>query len=455
MTEAPLDRTVTDAGPSTPTDAPAEEDEALAAALAAVDDERLIELCAAMVDIGSPTGGERALATHVAAVLDDVGFGGGVQEVAGDLVAAHGTRHGPAGAPSLLLYAPLDTVTTARPELDLPWVGPELRPDMLPRAEVRDGVVIGLGAQNPKGHGACLLMVAEALAAADVRPIETIHVGFGGGGMPANAWAPDLADGHGRGCAALVQHLTPDAAVIAKTGWSVSHEEVGLVWITVDVAGTHTYVGSRHLLPYRNAIADAAHLIQGLEAWFPTWAEEHRSGLVAPQGVVAAVEGGWPHAAAFTTAACRFHLDLRISPRTPSAEAVAAVEAEVARLAAEIGADATCRATVTIDGTTTPADHDVVGRCVDAWEAMEQRPHRPVAGLSGATDANILRAAGVPTARIGLPKVAAERVGGEVDFQLGMNAVDVADLRRLTELLLRVVVAGPGARGHAGAEGAR
>ena len=76
------------------------------------------------------------------------------------------------------------------------------------------------------------------------------------------------------------------------TGWAISWEEVGLTWFTVDVTGTHTYVGSRHLLPYRNAIVDAAHLIVGLERWFPQWAAEHSDHLIAPQGIVAAVEGG-------------------------------------------------------------------------------------------------------------------------------------------------------------------
>ncbi|MEL7208103.1 MAG: deacylase, partial [Actinomycetota bacterium] len=299
---------------------------------------------------------------------------------------------------------------------------------------------IGLGAQNPKGHGACLLMVAEALSTAGVTPADELHIGFGGGGMPANRWAPDLADGHGRGCAALVAQLRPDAAVIAKTGWAISHEEVGLTWITVEVEGTHTYVGSRHLLPYRNAIADAAHLIQGLEAWFPRWAEQHRSGLVAPQGVVAAVEGGWPHAAAFTTARCRFHLDLRLSPRTTGAEALAAVEGEVARLAAEIGASARCHQTVVIPGTTTDPADPVIRRCVEAWEAMEGRAHQPMAGLSGATDANILRQAGIPTARVGLPKLAPHRIDDDIDFQLGMNSVDVAAVRRRPEPPLGVVL---------------
>ena len=131
----------------------------------------------------------------------------------------------------------------------------------------------------------------------------------------------------------------PDQAVIAKTGWAVSWEEVGLTWFTVEVRGTHTYVGSRHLLPYRNAIADAGRMVVGLEAWFEQWTEDHRDGLVAPQGVVAAIEGGWPHMAAFTTDSCRFHVDLRLSPRTSPEEAAKAFGAEVDRLAADIGAE--------------------------------------------------------------------------------------------------------------------
>ena len=57
--------------------------------------------------------------------------------------------------------------------------------------------------------------------------------------------------------------------------------------------------------------------------------------------------------------------------------------------------------------------------------------------MSGATDANVLRAGGVPTARVGLPKVAAS--GVEVDFQYGMNAVAPEDQVALSRHLIRTV----------------
>ena len=191
--------------------------------------------------------------------------------------------------------------------------------------------------------------------------------------------------------------------------------------------------------PYRNAIADAGHIVAGLERWFEQWAEEHRDGLVAPQGVVAAIEGGWPHKPAFTTALCRFHVDLRTSPRTPIEDVDAAFGAEVTRLAAEVGAEATWRRTVHVPGTTTPPSAEIITRSIACWEQLTGAPHEPIAGLSGATDANILRSGGIPTARVGLPKISPDRLA-DVDFQLGMNAVDVNDMVRLTKLLVRIAI---------------
>ncbi len=422
--------------------------EAVAAAEGSLSLDRLAEICSAMVDIASPTGGERPLAEYLAGEMDRAGLSGRVQPVTSAdpavdtsaMANAHGRLQGASGGdgPALLLYAPIDTVTVGEAAHDVPWVGPKMRLDFVPKARRDGNLIIGLGAQNPKGHGACVLAAAEALATAGVRLRRDLLLGFGAGGMPANRRSIDLPDGHGVGCRQLVQALKPERAIIAKTGWAVSWEEVGLAWFQIEVAGSHTYVGSRHLLPYRNAIADAGYIVAGLERWFEVWAEEHRSGLVAPQGVVAAIEGGWPHMPAFTTALCRVHVDLRLSPRTTEAEAEAALRAEVDRLAAEIGAEASVRRTVAIPGTTTDPSDPVIVQTIAAWEDLTGDRHTPIAGLSGATDANILRDERIPTARVGLPKVSPDKLA--VDFQLGMNAVDVDDMERLTRLLIRTAV---------------
>src|SRR3546814_5074059 len=122
--------------------------------------------------------------------------------------------------------------------------------------------------------------------------------------MRISDWSSDVCSSDLFGCAHMLrQGPKPDYAVIAKSGWSVSWDEVGFAWYEVNVAGAHSYVGSRHLLPYSNAIANAGKVVADLEEWLPIWMETHRSGLVAPQGEVSFIESGCRRMPAFTPAA--------------------------------------------------------------------------------------------------------------------------------------------------------
>jgi acetylornithine deacetylase/succinyl-diaminopimelate desuccinylase-like protein len=228
---------------------------------------------------------------------------------------------------------------------------------------------------------------------------------------------------------------TPDLAVIAKPGWTVSWEEVGLAWVQVRVGGTHTYVGSRHRLPFRDAIVDAAHVIAALDDWFPHYSARHTSGTVAPQAIVGAIEGGWWRMAAVTPAVCRFLVDLRLAPDTSPQEAHSEVAEVLHAIAREREIALEHDLVVAIPGTSTAPDHPLVSAAVEAWEKVAGRPHEVIVGNSGATDANILRAHGVPTVRVGMPKVP-----GITDFQLGMNTVDLDEMVRLTRVLVRLAI---------------
>jgi succinyl-diaminopimelate desuccinylase len=277
------------------------------------------------------------------------------------------------------------------------------------------------------------------MAAANIPLKGNLYLGLGAGGMPTSARTNMRADsGHGAGCDWMLRHgPKPDFALIAKSGWAVSWEEVGLAWYEVRVPGTHTYVGSRHLLPYSNAIVRAGKLIEALEAWFPQWAELHRSGLVAPQGVVSFIQAGWERMPAFTPAVCRFIIDLRVSPRTRIEEADAAILHKLDQLSENLGFPIECHRIQAIAGTTTNPKNFIVETAIEAWEHLEGCPHRPIPGLSGATDANILRAHRIPTARIGLPKVTLP----DTDFQRGMNAVKIEDMVKLTRHLIYTSIA--------------
>jgi succinyl-diaminopimelate desuccinylase len=403
-----------------------------------VRDQDLTDAVRQLVDIASPTGAEGHLARFIAARLRERGLEGVEQPLDALQSNAFGCIRGADGGPSLLLYSPIDTVSSNDPAEDLPVSGDHFGPDMAAKSFVQDAHVIGLGAQNPKGHAACVLIAAQAIKRANIPLRRDLYFGFGAGGMPTNARQGTRPDsGHGAGCAALVAQLRPAYAVIAKTGWAVSWEEVGLAWYEVRVHGTHTYVGSRHLLPYANPIQKASLIIDALESWFPQWAETNRSGLVAPQGVVSFIEAGWERSATFVPAVCRFRFDLRLSPRTSPDEADQTIGALLENLSKKFDARLEWARLIAIPGTTTSPDNPVIKTTIEAWEALEGRPHRPIAGLSGATDANILRAHGVPTARVGLPKAELP----DLDFRRGMNTVSVPAMNRLTRHLIYTAIA--------------
>ena len=60
---------------------------------------------------------------------------------------------------------------------------------------------------------------------------------------------------------------------------------------------------------------------------------------------------------------------------------------------------------LSIPGSSTDPHNWIVQSCMRAWELVENKKHTPRTETSGATDANILRAAGIPTARLGMPRL--------------------------------------------------
>jgi len=411
-------------------------------ALDAVDGERVAELCAALVDIASPTGEEAPLAEWIAGELRRGGIDSRTQPI-DDLQANAVARIGdPGDGPDLLLYAPIDTLTTGNPDEDLPWVGRELAAHAVPVAQRHGNRVTGLGAHNPKGHVACVMAALEAIAAADVPLTGRVLAGFGAGGMPTNARHDSGRRNTGQGVGAsfmLEQGVWADAAIIAKSGWAVSWEEVGLAWIDVNVHGIHTYVGARNRLPYDNPIVAAGRVAAFLDAWFERYAARHAAGLVEPQGVVAAARAGWWRMAAVVPALAKLRVDLRLAPGQSPLDAKRELDAALDELRdGDDPVDVDTELVLAIPGSHTDPGHWIATSAIAAWESVTGRQHQPITATSGATDANILRNRGLPTVRIGLPKVDDGR--RELDFAAGMNTVDVGALELLTRHLVTTAV---------------
>lgn len=417
----------------------AEQRAMLERAWAEIDLNQLRELLAAMVNIPSPTGEERRLAEFAASYMAESGLDAISQPI--DLAQANaiGRIRGIGGGPALLLYAPLDTDFTGVAEEDCPGVGPSLPPELQPRAVTSGDTVLGLGAVNPKGFASCVIAAAEAVKKSGLELRGDVIVGLGAGGMPTNrrplGGSPRMNAGQGTGCSFMLeQGIRGDFAIIAKPGWAVAWEEVGLCWFKVVAKGTLGYVGTRHLGRYDNAVMHAATAIRELEEWFSEYAKRHRSELINPQGIVGAIEGGWSYKPSFIPASCAFYVDLRVTPLTDPMTAKREFEAALAAIMGrnpEIRLE--CEMILSIPGSHTDPGNWIIGSCVRAWEALEGRDHVPLTNTSGATDANILRNRGIPTARIGMPRATSGPT-------ISPRAASLSSMERLVKCLIYSII---------------
>lgn len=419
-----------------------EQEDSIQRAWDEIDEQRLGELNRKMASIPSPTGEERELAQAMVSDMNAVGLSAFYQPIDENQGNAVGRIEGSGGGADLLLYAPLDTAFSGKEDEDCPWVGPKVPPEMTVDAFIKDGDVVGLGAENPKGYASCLVAAAEAIKRAGVPLNGNLLVGLGAGGMPTNK-RPSLTrfnTGQGNGCSFMLeQGVRGDFAIIAKPGYSVSWEEVGLCWFKIRVRGSLGYTGVRHIVSGRNPILDAVKVMAGLEEWFPKYTERNTSGLVAPQGSVNAVEAGWPHKPAFVPASCNLYVDVRVSPRTDPMEVRRQFgEALAAICKAHPEIDLDWEVILAIPGTSTDPNSWIVQSCMRAWEYVEKKKHTPRTGTSGATDANILRLWGVPTARLGMPRLKDAPSTRRPSFS--MEVSNISGMRQLTKCLVYAIV---------------
>jgi acetylornithine deacetylase/succinyl-diaminopimelate desuccinylase-like protein len=396
-------------------------------ASARLDPERLKRLLIGLVDIPSPTGGERQASEFVAAWMRDHVSGAHsfyqpINDATGNAV---GQLRGSANGAVLMLYAPIDTNLEGDPEKDLPWAGPTLRRDMIPKASVEGDFVYGLGAANPKCMVATLVEIATALAEAQVPVRGELIAAFAGGGMPVNVSAR-----HNWGMSSGLYHLlsrgvAPDFAIIMKPVWRVFAEEPGMCWFKVVVRGTLGYAGTpRGAAGFQSSIIPAARIIEEIEAWIPEYTASNSSAAISAEGHISAVRAGWPERPAFPSATSEIYLDLRCNPHvTP-----AAVRAQFADAMATI---ATRHPEVSVEwemigavpGGATDPENWIIQSCRRGWECVAGRAHGDPPRLGGQTDGALIRRLGIPCARIGFP---APPRDCPQEFRQGLGGMGVA-----------------------------
>lgn len=355
---------------------------------------RLRQLAALFVGVPSPTGQECTLAERIVAELAAVGLAAEIRKlderaaVAQARLVGHVPRR-----PKLLMYAPIDTPI------------PGTTPATEARATLGDTWVMGLGAFDPKGHAACVLAAVEALAVIGAPLAADLQVSFGGA-----AAGPALAR-EGRRLA---------AAVVVGPGGGVACAAGPRRWCEFDIGGTSSYTGAGVAAAVRNAVSDAGHIVDGLAR--------------------RAEVGGRPRLVMATPEQSRVEIELGASDPDTSVDAeYESIWSHVRWLADEIGADVQAAGVKSLPASATADDEPVARAAARAWTSLSGQACVPTVDPVGGTETHALRAAGVPTVRVGMVAPRAGLAGATTPDAAG-NVVDVAEMERCARLLVRIAV---------------
>ncbi len=408
--------------------------------IAHLNPERMRDLLVDLVDIHSPTGGEREASEFMADYLAQaVGIDAAYQPMTEFTGNAHGEIRGRGDGARLLLYAPIDT--HIEPEVDVPTVGRHLRQDMVPTARVDGDLVWGLGASNPKCMVAGLTEIVHAVKDAGAEFEGDLAIGFAGGGMP---WSNSRRENHGMsaGVYHLLNHgLYPDYCIVLKPRPAVYPEEPGMCWFKVSVYGDFGYAGITRGTPgFRPSIVPAATVIQEIEQWLPEYTARNTAGFILPEGWISAIRGGDPDKPGFPTATTEIFIDMRINPRTSPAN----VRHQFAEMIAGIQRrhpdfDIEWDMYGSMPGGATAPDNWIIQSSQRGFEVEEGVPYTETPYQAGQTDGTMIRVLGVPTARVGYPWPPAAMPAG-YDGLGGMGCASIEDVMKGVRTIAYAVV---------------
>ncbi|MBI3517113.1 MAG: ArgE/DapE family deacylase [Proteobacteria bacterium] len=259
------------------------------------------------------------------------------------------------GSPHLVFNAHADTVGIGERAL---W-----RSDPF-TAELRDGLVIGLGAGNCKASMAVQLWLAEAIALAGGPQRGTVTFTFVG---DEENLGPD-------GMAFLRESgkVKPDMLVLgAQTENQLITAERGVLWVALETRGTAAHAGA----PDKgdNAILRMLRIVSHIERALGQRLTSRVDGPMRSTINLGMIRGG--HNTNVVPSACRVEIDRRLLPN----ETVDAAYAEIAALVAEVGEPADKVSIERLRGTNgfrAPADGALVLGFSAAIQAASGAPPR-------------------------------------------------------------------------------
>ncbi|MGJ4928361.1 ArgE/DapE family deacylase [Bradyrhizobium sp. HKCCYLS2038] len=246
-----------------------------------------------------------------AAPMDAIALDGSRQVVA--------TLDGDGRGRSLILQGHIDVVPEGPTDLwnDAPY-----------EAVVRDGWMIGRGAQDMKAGVSAMIFALDAIKAAGFVPDGRIHL---------ETVTEEESTGNGA-LSTLMRGYTADACLIPEpTGHTLTRAQVGAIWFRLRVRGTPVHVA--YAETGTNAILSAMHLIRAFQdhtteinarAKSNAWFAAVKNPIKFNVGIIKG--GDW---ASSTPAWCDLDCRLGVLPGETPAQAMAGIEECLAKAQAE------------------------------------------------------------------------------------------------------------------------
>ena len=368
--------------------------------LAAVSEERIVEMALEVVSIPSPTGDEQAMGEYMRDAFAALGLQVSWQEVEEGRANVLGLLEGAGGGKSLMFNGHMDTSYSGKE----PWL--QGIPGFQPRGFVKDGHLYGLGISNMKGALCCYVEAARALMEAGVRLKGDLMIAAVAGEIEKTQWGEFRGReyrGYAAGSRFLVSHGgVADMCILGEpTEQKIVLGHYGAIWMRVSTSGPFVHTAFFDGRLEENSIVRMQAVLDAVREWIPSW--EERTTYAGHRGIVGigAIKGGFAWRASRTPYRTDLFLDIRVPPTMPMAEARAALGDFVRELRArfpEHGIESEIY--VTAPGSQISEDHPLIAAIDEGHEVVfGTRPERDT--VRWFSDASVLTRYGIESVNYG------------------------------------------------------
>ena len=371
-----------------------------------IDRARLVDLALRLVSTPSFTGSEQAAAELMQDELESVGLQTQWQQVEDGRANVLGTWAGTGGGPTLMFNGHLDTSYSGRE----PWL--KGIPGFQPQGFEREGRIYGLGISNMKGALACYVEALRALADAGVRLRGDVMIAAVCGEIE-KAQHGDAQGAQYRGYAAGSRYLVGHGGVadMCVLGEPTENKLVlahfGSLWLRLSTVGPFIHTAFSAGRRDENSIVKMRGVFDSVLTWLDRWEEEMSYGDVRAVANVGAISGGFGWRVSRTPHRTDLHVDLRVPPNVPMAEARRKALAFARSLD-----DVEAEVYVTAPGAEVAEDHPLVAALAAGHAAVfGAPPERDVTRWF--SDASVLTRYGIATVNYGTSTGLLDTTDGE------------------------------------------